>query len=57
MIGHSSAACLPPILPVAATWYLPIGQEKALGLVDPTTTEVDGVLGVSANFSYDFSQV
>ena len=38
------------------TWYLPIGQEKALGLVDPTTTEVDGVLGVSANFSYDFSQ-
>ena len=39
------------------TWYLPIGQEKALGLVDPTTTEVDGVLGVSANFQYDFSQV
>ena len=38
------------------TWYLPIGQEKALGLVDPTTTEVDGVLGVSANFSYDFYQ-
>ena len=49
---------LPAIDPSGGgNWFLPIGQEKALGLVDPTTTEVDGVLGVSANFSYDFSQV
>ena len=51
-------ANLPAVDPSGGgNWFLPIGQEKALGLVDPTTTEVDGVLGVSANFPYDFSQV
>lgn len=37
-------------------WFLPTAEAKALGVQDPTTTESDGILGVSSNFAYTFSQ-
>jgi hypothetical protein len=39
-----------------ANWFVSAAQEKALGLINPTSTEVDGEVGVSANFTYTFSQ-
>ena len=38
------------------TWFLPTAEAKALGVQDPTTPESDGILGVSSNFAYTFSQ-
>src|SRR5271165_4709052 len=37
------------------TYFLSTAQEKALGLINPTTTEIDGSVGFSSTANWDFS--
>lgn len=51
----AAVASLPASSPVSGTFWTTTAQAKALGLLSPTNTAVDGYVGFSSKYAFDYS--